>query len=1187
MFGLIQMLKELRGFVGRVGKHGIELFYFQLDNVGEVILSERAFGSRPDAFSGWSRFFPLITVPAWLLAVSIIPAVYHSALGLRAWFVDLTNVALVHERTKRPHPVKWYQGLYAVPGWFFGLSLGLLSMSVVAAARVIRQSASAAWQQFAWITHKALESGDKDDIFGKDKPLIGTDRYFGWPGILLGTGMGVLGFLTVGIFRVIKDSTLTTWYLFAEMTAKALPEDIVLDNYWTESRCNADGSKNRWKIYGLGMLGIPGGIGLGIIGFGVVIGARIVGNTLLSAWNAFAIVTNLALFDLSESDQLSKTEAHLMGVLGYIPGALLGLIGFGVVVVGRVIGESMQTTYHVFAEITNLVLESGTKEDNFGKESRTSWIKKYVMGSPGLLLGLGLGVLGATVALSARLIGNSVLSAWDATAALINLALIDLDETERFSYSDPHSRLGMPGYVIGAVFGVVGFVLVFPVRMVLESIQSSWSQSVKLINYALASNDKLTEDNSVKHWYKKYVLGLPGLMIGTALGAMGYVLVQGLKNNTLTAYYLFARMTNEALDPAVKNTVFGQDKRTNFWHMYGLGVLGIPVGFGAGILGFATVGIGRVIGNTALSAWDAFAAVTNIALLDQDKKDRIALLDDANKGNHWLGGWVGVPIGACAGMIGFVVVGAVRVMSESMQTSWHVFSKMVDWALPQDSEMDDQDTRQSVVKKYIVGFPGVLLGIGLGALGVVVIGAIRITVQSILSTIFMTTLFLNLAWADKKSILPESDRSWKDHLLGLPGAALGGLVIGPLFFVMSSWDRIRDNVLISAWRAFVTVTNLGLMDLEAPDRLPIKSDVRTKYERFLGSAGALFGGVVGILGFVVALGERFVVHNIYSGRLAYHYTATLADEVMPDVVPDLRHGAFKYLVGAPGLLLGGAIGLLVAASIEVSDCFKQSASSFLYLSGSFLNANVGHSHWKGLQDDQRQIHEKWAGLLGYGAALLTTVPLSAMYFMVVQVALPLVVFSVGAAASLVTASYKAYKMFDSPRFKKEECSDVKMNQMKNLYASLNVWGNFEAGKPCLSQQTGGKGPGNFVRKMMFFNIDSMTEWTLDAILLAYKTSLNQGGFFEINSAERDEILQQVKAHYKTLDSRIDTSQEIDLREKQIEKIVDFVWKKVKNEVDSVPKDLYPLSDYSWSDRFFGKVSDCSTEKSDYQRSLTS
>ena len=1180
-------------------KYPVGLFAHHFDWIAERSIGRRVLTKQKSSFNLPLQLllFPII-LTSWILAATIVPVLYHSFLSIintlitvaRLAFLDLPeNDRFFKKRTLFDKPL--YLVPYAIPGMLLGFGLGAVAAIIFTIGRAIRHSNSTFWSTAWKVTRLALEDKNAESPLGKDERTSIYQKYIlGFPGLLVGAILGAVSFAIAGTMRCIKHSLLTTRYLAGAITDARIENGNLHIN-------SKDNRTSNLQKYLMGFPGVILGSILGVVGFSGRQAVNVITNSAKTAWVIWATIVNHAgLYDLAKyttggrhllDNQDARTsflKKYVLGFLGIPVGVAAGIAGFTIIWAWEIIKHSFITTVDTAEKMPGVAMKLGKLNQVNDKDdlpppptahpNPRSFVQKNIIGFPGRLIGLGVGLALFTIIVSIRIIHHTAKTAYHIFGEIsIKAAGDNLKKVEVFGHDKRH------------------------------------------------------------HLLEKYALGFPGIVVGITTGIIGFACVgtgRIVKHTAMTAYFLFATMTAIPIANIEFKAKFGKDKRTSNFDKYALGFPGLVIGASIGAIGFLIAGIVHSSTYSITSARNSFWFLTNLAL---EKENRKKLPAQNRRMIEHVFGLPGLIVGSLSGVVAISAVLSFRVIKNSIKTTKHLFIRISlkgippEFREPAENDPGTKDQRTSFTEKYVFGFPGVILGCITGAAGYVGLAislnsytSFKYTLKQALmlsnideapfhripdnrsenSKIFgipgvllampvaisiITFTFgykilresgpslvrtlkyaYNLAYfdlgAEKKYTIIPDDRNYFKKFLGIPGLVVG-IGIGSLLFTCHIFIRTAINIGISTKQYYKRVTYNAL----DPNHPPLAEDRRTGFELVLGSAGILLGTMAGVVGVIIFRIGYFIQDNARSGLRAFNSAINLSLEP-PKRSPNLSNDprttlakAFSFI----GYIVGGTFGITGATVILTLKVIKHSSLSWFHVSGSLLNLALEVPYFKGISNDKRPLKHQILGGLGYALAFATTgimtVAIITTKYIVIFCTLCL-----GLVTSIFVAPIKAFAIHNNPRFKPEPDNDETNQKFKNIYSSLNGFGQLNEGKDIPINQSGGKGVLCFIRKSVTFDISSLTERTLDECLKGYRESANKTAFFTDNSIPT--ILDNIKKYYKSLDSVLQTSEEVIQREKQIDDIGQFVVDYMQGNTKKPSERLYKNSTFSFKTCFF-------------------
>ena len=208
------------------------------------------------------------------------------------------------------------------------------------------------------------------------------------------------------------------------------------------------------------------------------------------------------------------------------------------------------------------------------------------------------------------------------------------------------------------------------------------------------------------------------------------------------------------------------------------------------------------------------------------------------------------------------------------------------------------------------------------------------TYRSVYNTLVTMTIWA-LPKGHKESNTITDNRSMATkYSIGLPGILIG-ITLGSCISVMISFGRIISN----SWKSMVFVTtkmtNLVLPD-DAQNATAEEPSATLRY--LVGAPGLLLGAVIGTVS-VAAVSAGRIISN--SWRSMLFVTTKMTNLVLPDdaqnATAEEPSATLRYLVGAPGLLLGAVIGTVSVAAVSAGRIISNSWKSMISVTKTMTN----------------------------------------------------------------------------------------------------------------------------------------------------------------------------------------------------------------------------------------------------------
>jgi hypothetical protein len=1109
----------------------------------------------------------IIGIPA-TVAIALGRIVYHSCVSAPYTCVPLLNLALPGSHTidaLEPDERSLTKQRLGAPGLLLGAVFGLVGMAGIALIRALVNSFKSLYRFIAHGINLALTGDAMSGLPLSVDARSQSSFYFGIPGMILGSILGaVTGFIVT--------TAITTARTTAESWNGVLANDDMI--------LLSEDTRHPLSIL-IGFL--PGNI-LGTVSGLIGVVAIGIGRFIINTCKSFKVFLldglNLGLPSASQianEDNRQALSSQWFGVVGAVTGALFGLT------LGTIASMSI-TSFITFCKLTNVALHADN-QINISAEETRSWLG-MVIGSPGYLIGSITGLMGLLAVGSGRGVVNSGISWLSAFRNALNIGLttelkLEVPADERDVNSQ---RFGFIGKCLGGMFGIV---TAFFASTSITSI-GVW---IRITNLALDDEHKFQVGNDTRSPAGQYLGGL-GFILGGIFGAMCAAVVSItsiIRNGRVSMLRGLYTGLNLAL-ATDKQYEISPDTRPSFRILFGT-----PAYYSGLLMG----GIASFFMSTAITSARTFKAVTNLIL---DPQDEFAPNDDDKRCNTGkILGIAGLLFGGTAGLFGAVGIACGRVITNTFKSFILFFKVGLNLGLPSHTLFNTEDNRSSV--SHTFGAAGLVTGF-ISGFTTAIFASSAITTER--TFMHVTNLTLN---PDDEMTVQEDKRSTIGKILGVLGF-IPGTIAGIFGALAVGIIRIVFNTFFTSCRFAAIVSNFGL---PPEQRFEITDDNRYLNAKIMGSLGIPIGSIIGFVGAVfvsslqtiwqtvarlfllpwqleedhVSADDRFIAGKIFGipgyiiglplglvgmlfsaacrvGLTGYVASVTVACDIVNKALPDdIRIEVIPYpftlgdkIFAVPGFIFGVFVGLKIASYIYAFRFISQTFKSWAALSGSFLNCGLGFRLFDGLSADRRPLFKKMIGSLGYGIALITTLPIAAFIFVArqiptaVSVALgimvsPAIVLYRGIANAW--SHYSGYNKFEEPAQEGEliiENQFAMLQAFRNIYSSLNAWGGFEPGAAVAQNADGQKNRWTFFRKAVTFNTNSSTERTLDKLLAAYKVfaaqDKSEGGYGQGFPASEafDKVIDDVKEYYSN--GCFDSAREIRQLHIDINNIAKFV-----------------------------------------------
>lgn len=869
--------------LGRISKiaakHIRDISSFYFDNVARHTMGSRIFGSHSNAKFNWLSHILLapVNLISVLSAFLVAPIFYNSYKIFIDYFIKVTNLALSSEKkiADKPNNLTWYQKLYSLPGVGLALILGGASFLTINLGKILYNSVITAFFITVKGTNLAIESTTKDSFVEDSRN--NNDKRLGYLlGYPLGFAFGIVGFCTVGLYRVGKNTVITSWNLAGKITNLAFAKNTNANETRqneTEAQ-NIDKRKTLDKY--LSVLGNIIGVVFGAIGFSIVGAGRIIGNSFISAKEIAIKMINLSLADESKF-QVSITKRNWSQVLMGYPGVVIGF-GISIIIIPtfilpiRIIGNSYLTAFSIYKKMQEYALDSSDDKENLekvankdseynksphqGKSTKQTFTQKYILGFPGMFIGVALGSISFITISIARNFGKASLKTAQYTYG--NMINVLLSEKNKIDVSnEPNFKQGLQGFLgfpLGFVAGLTGVSFLSLKHIFVNSIETSWLIFTSLTNISIEKGTR--EDNFGKDhrslWLK--LLGFPGATIGLPIGILGFFIV-GLfrigKNGYKTSIRVAKNIVN-FVQPKEKKSEVSNDTRKLMDKL--LGSPGYPIGVAFGLIGWT----GLYIKVNFFAGLDAFIQSINISL---DKHIQIKKVENNTSTTRKILGQIlripGFLIGGLLGLTCALMIGAAKGVTNYIKNnalSFYYFSgSLMNVAIGHTRFTGVGADNRSTRDKVYGGFGYVAATCTTGVIGLLYYTSSNILVGVALVLGVCNSLFCSLYKSNKmqknprfKNDAPEDEKEQKfKNLYGsldpfgklqkgeIKHSATGGK--GALCFVRKSVtfnvDSMTERLFDTLLKAYRSLNDKSLFNSDSESYKTAIEEVKNYYER--------------------------------------------------------------------------------------------------------------------------------------------------------------------------------------------------------------------------------------------------------------------------------------------------------------------------------------------------------------------
>ncbi len=708
---------------------------------------------------------------------------------------------------------------------------------------------------------------------------------FGGIGEIIGLGVGVAAFLIIVIGRVLLNSAESFARLMFPNTQILLKDGSGLRALFHLPEDKRNEPKSGFSK----QLGYPGRYGLGLVAItlGILTGAllRFCHETFISAVHAGIKSLNLALKDLNDYtpikiDTNRQPIDNVIGFIGYPLGAGLLLPVTTAIVLSRFVITNLNKAWkvaHFFIKNKSslhgrIEIQAVAPEETEQTQPNTAieaidvmpektlfqrfyhWIQDVSMrdGDPIFIQALGLpGILiGTLVGGGIRTIIETSQNSIDTASRIINLTLIGSPYQDYIQKIKPNRNtlevvLGSPGYVIGFCLALIPVVSIGIIRWIITNGDTANRVFVATINQTRRNEEHLP---ILREDFRPKIIQystFPGAGIGLFLG-----LSRELGLNTMTSLRRpVLNLAKEALiqsgyEHNIQNLVDDNRLLTQKF----LGAPGLFFGGLIGAVGYMSISLGRLVGNTALTTYHTIRDMIDFVYLDDYPNA------DTFTESRRIATYLSAGTGAETDDENVVTI-------ELNTIAVPVAEPVTDISV---TSARREDTRQDY--PFLLGFPGFILGGALGVLSAGIAGFVRITVQSMITAYdtildFADTILpANMATTAYRSV----ERKPIPKLLGYPFGKMFGALLGTVTWLLIFTGRTIYSSGYTAWLVAQAMTWAPPISEERP-KLNDPRDVET-FDHRIGLLGFVIGVPFGLIGFAI----NFILHTIaHSARTAY------------------------------------------------------------------------------------------------------------------------------------------------------------------------------------------------------------------------------------------------------------------------------------------------------------------------------
>ena len=768
----------------------------------------------------------------------------------------------------------------------FGLVLSvfsfIFSLSLCTTLRVIANTFESMMRSIVFFVNKAFFDSeiyyDVGELFPDEQTK--WEKFLGLAGFIIGSSVGI----AVGNFiiatRVIINSCINfnKWFsngFVLPVKDKANLHLISVHKFnlkFANVRSFVTSMNISWHEH---LLGLPGHILAPVaftVGFLAGSGLRIAAES----WQSTLDVSNFMLSKMV----FNKSDVELAPRKWYEP--IIGILGYPV---GLIIVTPFATLYTNYesAKRTLAFILSPIFPTNLEQDNRPLWAK--ALSAPGAIFG---GTIGAIV----RITVENAYMAYRTGQYLVQASLFDsvyakstlLERGEELSNYSKY--LGFLGYIVGGVVVMPVFLTIIVGRLVFTNADSAKRAFATQVNSKLTENNKIDLSDDDRSDRLK-TAGKLGYFLGFIAGKFGIFSIESV----VCFEYSFKYIVRGALYQSDLEAAIQLNDLKN--HSKFVGILGILSG---GLIGLITGGVlltGRIIYNTGVSI--SYVTVDMVRFVMSAKKlndinnstmlARFTGTDlspeiqkDERQATSFYLGMLGIPLGGLLGTLAALTVGSLRIISQTLLTTYNETLFYTRYSLPSDTKyaIDKHFAADQDEVGKMLGTLGKVPGLALGLVGFVIGGSIRLVTNTFVSIYYDFLIGLDLPPVKSYSGLTYQDRrSLPDRILGIPGYIIG-LPVGLMAYLGHITVRV---VYESARTGYSDAKSIALWSMGTRDKFLLgnsdinaetSSQARTFGEKhgfgFLGHIiGVTVGPVISSIVFIV----RYVIHQWDSLKVGF------------------------------------------------------------------------------------------------------------------------------------------------------------------------------------------------------------------------------------------------------------------------------------------------------------------------------
>ncbi|HVE43904.1 MAG TPA: hypothetical protein VNC84_02050 [Gammaproteobacteria bacterium] len=701
----------------------------------------------------------------------------------------------------------------------------------------------------------------------------------------------------------------------------------------------------------------------------------LVGNSIQSFAVGFSSVATAAMSPAFRRDYRSSVFAgnitndhqHRNFLRRYVyglPGLLFGMAAAIPLLIATIIVRTITNNIKSFFAAMTEVMYRGSLSSRDGSLSedlsKRSLFLTFGVGGLGVLLGCAAGAFLVVYA-------HSVWS-WMSTAAYITSLVLEKKHRESVQQSFDDKRLprekylfGFPGVVMGAITGALLIVPTLLVRFVINNLRSFWHAFTFMMDRDWGLRD-LPKDEEDRGVILTYGIGLPGLLLGGIAGVIGLASINLFRfikavliHSGQTYLHVVWSICNKVL-PSYMVQESQQDRP--LYQAYGFGIPGALLGAITGMVLVIGIIAARIAANTFTSATDAFLftlyKLSMVQLTSLPRPENYTPANATGETNHHYReqlfcrygfGILGLLPGAIAGVLVAAGINFTLLLAIISQNNAKTFADTVKWmsawVLPEEHQNKAQRTyaHRGIFQQYVLGFPGLVLGVAAGIVSVFGIIAVRILTNNAKSCEYAFKTIAGYEFrmppieeASEGSSDKEERSPFLKYGVGCVGLLIGGIA-GVIAFAALNIVRFLKTVAINSGLSFLYVArSMAHLVLHSDEKRNLSEIVNNRdrlHTYVLGAPGVLFGMVAGALAMLAIIAVRTLTNNLKSFAAAFECVMRHDLYLLREV--DKRPGWRKYGLGLPGLCLGGLVGAVLKVAFHSFLTASTIASGMMYI----------------------------------------------------------------------------------------------------------------------------------------------------------------------------------------------------------------------------------------------------------------